>query len=110
MKKIYTNFLLKYPILGNMNTKYALALLLFSVWMFFLDSYSILEHRKINAEIDKLEANKNYYIEEIKKDKKSIESYKSLDQIEKFAREKYYMKKENEDIFIIDVEEEENDI
>lgn len=54
--------------------------------------------------MDELNENKEYYLEEIKKDKKSIQELNNSEQIEKFAREKYYMKKENEDIYIIEFE------
>ncbi len=106
MKNFYKNLLLKYPILGNVNIKYLVVLVFFIIWMLFLDSYSALQHKQLNKEIDKLEDSKVYYNQEIEKDKKEIKSYQSLKKIEKFAREKYYMKKQNEDIFIIEDETE----
>lgn len=106
MKKIYENLLLKYPILGNVNIKYLVVLIFFVFWILFFDSYSALEHKQLNKEIDKLEDSKIYYKEQIEKDKKEIKSYQSLEKIEKFAREKYYMKRQNEDIFIIEDETE----
>jgi cell division protein FtsB len=76
------------------------------VWMLFLDNYSYLEHRILNKELDELEDNKKYYEEEIKKDGENIKLLKNPDQIEKYAREKYYMKRDSEDIYIIEFEEE----
>jgi cell division protein FtsB len=76
------------------------------VWMVFLDNYSYLEHRILNKELDELEDNKKYYEEEIKKDEENIKLLKNPDQIEKYAREKYYMKRDSEDIYIIEFEEE----
>ena len=76
------------------------------VWMVFLDNYSYLEHRILNKELDELEDNKKYYEEEIKKDGENIKLLKNPDQIEKYAREKYYMKRDSEDIYIIEFEEE----
>jgi cell division protein FtsB len=58
----------------------------------------------LNQEIDELEANKKYYQEEIKKDQENIKLLKNPDQIEKFAREKYYMKRDSEDIYIVEYE------
>lgn len=107
MKKLYANFIQKFPILDNKNTKYIIASLFFFIWMFFFDSYSIVNHFELSQEINKLEDNKEYYINEITKDKQDIKSYQNTSQIEKFAREKYYMKKENEDVFIIEFENEE---
>jgi cell division protein DivIC len=72
--------------------------------MLFLDNYSYFDHRVLNQEIDELEANKKYYQEEIKKDQENIKLLKHPDQIEKFAREKYYMKRDSEDIYIVEYE------
>jgi cell division protein FtsB len=62
------------------------------------------EHRVLNKEIEELEDNENYYINEIKKDSLKIKHLKNSNQIEKYAREKYFMKRENEDIYLIEYE------
>jgi len=72
--------------------------------MLFLDTYSYFDHRILDHEINELENNKKYYQEEIKKDQNNIKLLKNPDQIEKYAREKYYMKKDSEDIYIIEYE------
>lgn len=87
-----------------LSNKYVWVLLFFCVWMLFLDNYSYFDHRVLNKEIDELEVNKKYYQEEIKKDKENIKQLKNPNQIEKYAREKYYMKKDSEDIYIIEFE------
>lgn len=74
----------------------------FIIWISFFDSYSWLEHRTINKEIYKLEESKAYFQNEIDKDRQGIKALKNGDATEKYAREKYYMKRANEDIFIID--------
>lgn len=79
--------------------------LFFLVWMIFLDNYSYFDHQILNKQIDELEDNKDYYQDEIAKDEKSIKNLKNPGQIEKYAREKYYMKRDSEDIYIIDIEE-----
>lgn len=84
--------------------KYVLVALLFLIWMLFLDNYSYLDHRILNKEINELEDNKRYYKDEIKRDNKQIKKLKNPAQIEKYAREKYYMKRENEDIYIVEFE------
>ncbi|SHI68353.1 FtsB family cell division protein [Flavobacterium terrae] len=94
----------KKPWLKFLGNRYFLVSLFFVVWMLFLDNYSYLDHRVLNKEIDELEDNKSYYQEEIKKDKGQIKKLKNPAQIEKYAREKYYMKRENEDIYIIEFE------
>jgi len=87
-----------------LSNKYVWVLLFFCVWMLFLDNYSYFDHRILNKEIDELEDNKEYYQEEIRRDQQSIKLLKNPDQVEKYAREKYYMKKDSEDIYIIEFE------
>ena len=87
-----------------MSNRYFLILCFFAAWMLFFDNYSYLEHRTINKEIDELEDNKRYYQDEIKKDQRNIKVLKNPEQIEKYAREKYYMKRDSEDIYIIEYE------
>ena len=84
---------------------YIVILLLFLVWMFFFDTNSWFIHQELNGDINALEENKEFYVEEIKKDKAFIEKMRDSLEQEKFAREKYYLKKENEDIFIIEHED-----
>ena len=76
----------------------------FVIWMYFFDDNSLRIHRELNDEIQRLEASVKYYESEIAKDKKIIELYQSDDSLEKFAREKYGLKKENEDVYIIQEE------
>ena len=73
--------------------------------MIFLDNYSLLDHRVLDKEIDELNDNKEYYKDEIKNDQQKIKLLKNPDQIEKYAREKYYMKRDSEDIYIIEFED-----
>ena len=94
----------KKPWLKIVSNKYLLISLLFGVWMLFLDNYSYMDQRQINNQIDELQDNKKYYQDEIRKDKQNIKLLKNQDQVEKYAREKYYMKKDSEDIYIIEYE------
>tara|TARA_B100000809_G_C15140632_1_gene533119 strand:- start:4049 stop:4384 length:336 start_codon:yes stop_codon:yes gene_type:complete len=87
------------------SNKYLLIMILFLVWMFFFDTNSFFIHQELNDDIKKLENNKKVYQEEIKNDKVFIDKMKDSNEIEKFAREKYYLKKENEDIYIIEHED-----
>ena len=86
------------------SNKYVWVLLFFCSWMLFLDNYSYFDHRVLDNEIDGLEVNKKYYQDEIRKDKENIRQLKDPYEIEKYAREKYYMKKDSEDIYIIEFE------
>ena len=87
------------------SNKYLLILILFFVWMFFFDTNSFFIHQELNDDINKLENNKKVYQEEIKNDKVFIDKMKDSNEIEKFAREKYYLKKDDEDIYIIEHED-----
>ena len=87
-----------------LSNKYVWVLLFFCVWMVFLDNYSYFGHRILDQKIEDLEDNTTYYKEEIKKDQQNIKQLKNSEQIEKYAREKYYMKKDSEDIYIIEFE------
>jgi cell division protein DivIC len=92
-------------LLSLLKKPFVLILLLFTIWMLFFDANSYLIHRELNKEINELEKEKNYYIREMEADKKIIKQLSTDDGIEKLAREKYYMKKENEDIYIIEYED-----
>jgi cell division protein FtsB len=70
--------------------------------MVFFDENSFLNHRELDKEIDKLEKSNEYYKEQIEQDKKVIDNLNDPDSLEKYAREEYKMKKENEDIFLIE--------
>tara|TARA_B100001057_G_C22448132_1_gene793955 strand:+ start:330 stop:632 length:303 start_codon:yes stop_codon:yes gene_type:complete len=74
---------------------------LFLFWMLFIDSNSYLNHYRLSNTIDQLKKDKNYYNEEIKKDSISLHELSSPEGLDKYAREKYHMKKENEEIFLI---------
>ncbi len=81
---------------------YVLVLTLFVIWMTFFDTNSLLIHLELKKEIDKLEQQKTFLKNEIEKDRKALEKLDDDDELEKFAREQYYMKKDNEEIFLIE--------
>ena len=82
--------------------KYLITLVAFVVWMIFFDAKDILTQRERTSELRELQESKAYYTAEIAKERKALEELKSNPAaIEKFAREKYMMKIDNEDLFII---------
>ena len=89
-------------VIGN---KYMLVVLPFVIWMLFFDTNSYLIHKELNDDINALEDNKEFYKSEIDHDKEFINKMKDSNEQEKYAREKYYLKKENEDIYIIEHED-----
>jgi cell division protein DivIC len=98
------NSLKEKPWFKFISNKYILVMLFFVVWMLFLDNYSYLDHRLLNNQINELERQKEYYNQEIANDQKNIRQLKNPVEIEKYAREKYYMKKDSEDVYIIEFE------
>ncbi len=90
------NYLLK--IVSN---KYFLSFLIFLVWIVFFDQNNWISQWQYKAELDKLTKEKEYYKKQIAKTKKELEELTTNPKsLEKFAREKYLMKKDNEDIFL----------
>ena len=83
--------------------KYLLSLVVFAVWMIFFDSQDIITtHFKLRKELRQLEESRSYYLDKIQETKKELQQLKSdPETLEKYAREKYRMKKDNEDLFII---------
>lgn len=79
--------------------------MLFFVWMFFFDANSYLIHHELDSEINALDDNAEFYQKEINHDKTFIKKMEDSNQMEKFARERYYLKRENEDIYIIENED-----
>ncbi len=90
------------PIVRFLSNRYVIILMVFVVWMVFFDENSYFIHRDLNKEIDQIEGATDYYQREISKDKKEIGDLQNPDSLEKFAREKYHMKKKDEDIYLIE--------
>ncbi|OZV67628.1 FtsB family cell division protein [Winogradskyella aurantia] len=84
---------------------YVIILLGFAIWMLFFDAHSLLFHHELNSEIKELEYQKEHYKKEMAKDNKAIKELSTEEGVERIARETYYMKKPNEDIFIIEYED-----
>lgn len=84
---------------------FVIVFIVFAIWMIFIDSNSLLIHRELNQDIEDLENEKEYYKNEIEKDKKAIKELSTEEGVERMARETYYMKKDNEDIYIIEYED-----
>ena len=82
------------------NNKILLSLTFFVIYLAFFDKYSLNTQYKLYKGLSKLENDKKEYIRKIaqaKRDKWDIER-----DYEKFARERYLMSRQNEDIFVIE--------
>ncbi len=88
--------------LGLIRNKYFLSVAAFMVWMMFFDKNDIVAQYEYKSQVNKLQEEKDFYTKEIGQVKKDLSELSSnLNTAEKFAREKYFMKKENEDVFVI---------
>jgi cell division protein FtsB len=90
---------------GIVTNMYVLVLTVFVVWMVFFDTNSLLIHWELKKQINNLEKQKEFLHEEIAKDKKIIKKLSDPEELEKFAREQYYLKKKNEEIYLIEYED-----
>lgn len=86
-----------------LTNKYLVTSVFFVVWMLFFDQRDYFQLREREAELKKLEAKKQYYVQEIEKTKKELQDLESNPAaLEKFAREHYLMKKDGEDIYLVE--------
>ena len=88
-------------IVSKVKNPYLILIFLFVMWMLFFDSNSYLNHLRLSNSINQLEKDKLYYKEEITKDSIALDELSNPEGLERYAREVYHMKKENEEIFLI---------
>ena len=86
-----------------LKNKYVLTVLFFAVWILFIDDRDfITTHFRHLKELHKLEARKLYFEDQILTVRKELDQLKSNPAtLEKYAREKYLMKRDNEDLFVV---------
>lgn len=84
------------PALKN---RYIVTLIIFLIWMVFVDTHNFFVQWRLQNTVDKLEADMASY--KLKVREAELARYDMEINREKFAREKYYMKKANEDVFIV---------
>jgi len=85
-----------------LRNKYVLTLLLFLVWIIILDSNNLLSRFKEMRELRKLRNEREYYLNKIEADRRKLQELKTdNDNLEKFAREQYRMKRADEDLYIV---------
>jgi cell division protein DivIC len=81
---------------------YFITVVIFLFWMLVLDSNNLIARFQLSSKLNSLENEKEYYQEKIKEvEKDRNELFGDRESLEKFAREKYLMKKEKEDIYIV---------
>ena len=86
-----------------LKNKYLLTAVGFTVWILFFDARDfITSHFRERSELQKLEQSKKYYEQQIAATKRELEQLKTDPAVlEKYARERYLMKRDNEDLFVI---------
>lgn len=95
------------PVFFLLRNKYLVATIAFLVWMLFFDRNDFFNQRERRQHLYKLQESKEYFTNEIIKERKFSEELKNNPAvIEKIAREKYLMKRDNEDLFLIQPAEE----
>ena len=87
------------PLIKN---KYLLTLTVFMVWLIFFDNNNLVVRKRMLKEQRQLRGDCEYYRQRIVEDSTRLsELHKNTESLEKFAREQYLMKRDNEEIFVI---------
>ena len=85
-----------------LRNKYALTAIIFLIWILFFDQNKIITQVQYHQELNKLEDEKEFYQIELVKIQADLNELQSNPKsLEKFAREKYLMKKDDEEVFVI---------
>ncbi len=85
-----------------LKNKFLVAVILFFGWVLVFDQNNLIDRVRLIREVNQLEDDRDYYIERIHLDSVRLTELRtSPENLEKFAREQYLMKKDNEDIFVI---------
>jgi cell division protein FtsB len=88
--------------LNLFKNKYFLVSTAFLVWMVFFDRNDLFSQFEYHQQVNKLEKERDFYQKETAKVHQDLDELNSSkEKLEKFAREKYLMKKDNEDVFVI---------
>ena len=85
-----------------LKNKYVLSIIAFFVWLTFFDKNDFYSQYRYRQQLKSLQTDKQYYLEQIDATSANLNELKSSPaNLEKFARENYMMKRDNEDIFVI---------
>jgi len=89
-------------LLNLLKNKYFISSLAFVIWMLFFDRNDVISQYDYRTQVKKLEQEKEFYNKEIATVEKDLEELTTdKAKLEKFARERYLMKRDNEDVFVI---------
>ena len=88
-------------LLKLIKNKYFLTLVGIVVWLLFFDKNDVFTQYELIQKCHKLEKERDYYVAEIDNNKTSLKELRTNKKsLETFSREKYLMKKDNEDVFV----------
>jgi cell division protein FtsB len=88
-------------LLRLLKNKYFLTIVALVVWLLFFDKNDFFTQRETLQKLNKLKHDRDYYLAEIENNRRELNELKTnKESLEKFAREKYLMKKDNEDVFV----------
>lgn len=97
--KLFSRLAERYPLIRN---KYIITLLVFLVWIVFFDKSNLIRQFEDRRVLFELKKEKRYYQEDIEATRRQLsELHGNSAMQEKFAREKYRMKKNNEDVWLV---------
>jgi cell division protein DivIC len=86
----------------RLRNKYLITTLVFGLWLIFFDQFNLVDRYQSLHAMRQLQRDKAYFEKKIKEDTQRLKELKTnRENLEKFAREQYLMKKDNEDIFVI---------
>ena len=89
-----------------MKNKYVIVLTIFGVFLLFFNQYNMVDRMRMKSEIRQLEADQDYFLEQIAIDSVRLhELTTDKDNLEKYAREQFLMKKPKEDVFVVIAED-----
>jgi cell division protein DivIC len=88
-------------LIKRLRNKYLITTLVFGLWLVFFDQFNMVDRYQSLHTMRQLQRDKAYYEKKIKEDTQRLKELKTnRENLEKFAREQYLMKKDNEDIFV----------
>jgi len=90
------------PFFKVIHNKFFLTLVALAVWLLFFDKNDVFSQYELIQKCKKLNKEKHYYLAEIENNKQYLNELRTNKKsLETFSREKYLMKKDNEDVFIV---------
>jgi len=90
--------------LKHITNRFVIAIIVFLIWIIFIDDNSLIYLHGLDKDVDKLEQQKDFYQKGIEQQKQELKDLQDDKKLQKYAREKLLMKKEGEDIYIIEEE------